>query len=85
MTSRDEDVCGGDAKGVEEILRNMKAAERTLEGFMCKNVVDMGRPVWLKEHGLAAELVKYVPSSVSPENRLLVASQTNLQSKLLFF
>jgi len=35
----------------------------------------MGRLMWIKEQGLEAKLVKYVPSNISPENRLLVARQ----------
>ncbi|KAL2935011.1 tRNA:m(4)X modification enzyme TRM13 [Bienertia sinuspersici] len=62
-----------DAKGVEEIIRNTKASDRAALGFMCKDIIDMGRLMWIKECGLEAKLVKYVPSDISPENRLLVA------------
>ncbi|XP_021836566.1 tRNA:m(4)X modification enzyme TRM13 isoform X1 [Spinacia oleracea] len=65
--------CGGDARGVEGITRNMKAMDRAALGFMCKDIIDMGRLMWIKECGLEAKLVKYVPSDISPENRLLVA------------
>ncbi|KAK9287987.1 hypothetical protein L1049_016432 [Liquidambar formosana] len=69
--------CGGDASGVEEIVRNMKAVERAVFGFMCKEIIDMGRLMWVKEHGLETQLVKYVPSNISPENHLLIAKHTN--------
>lgn len=61
------------ARRVEDILREMKAVERAVLGFMCKDVIDMGRLMWIKEHGLEAQLVKYVPSNISPENHLLIA------------
>ncbi|GMH02243.1 hypothetical protein Nepgr_004082 [Nepenthes gracilis] len=58
MQSIAENKCGEDAKGVEEILRNMNAVERALLGFMCKDIIDMGRLMWIKERGMEAELVK---------------------------
>ena len=69
--------CGGGASGVEDIVRNMKAVERAVLGFMCKQIIDMGRLMWVKECGLETEFVKYVPSSISPENHLLIARHTN--------
>ncbi|KAI7983298.1 tRNA:m(4)X modification enzyme TRM13 [Camellia lanceoleosa] len=68
--------CGKEAcGGVEDILRDMKAVERAVLGFRCKDIIDMGRLMWLKEHEELeeAKLVEYVPSHVSPENHLLVA------------
>ncbi|KAL6008751.1 hypothetical protein ACLOJK_021977 [Asimina triloba] len=63
------------AGGVEEVVRNMKAVDRAILGLMCKEVIDFGRLMWVKEHhGLDAQLVKYVPARISPENHLLVAS-----------
>lgn len=64
----------GDNKGIEETLRNMQAVERAVLGFMCKEIIDIGRWLWLIEHGLDAQLVKYVPANISPENHLLVAA-----------
>ncbi|KAI8522591.1 hypothetical protein RHMOL_Rhmol13G0008100 [Rhododendron molle] len=58
---------------VEDVLREIKAVEIAVLGFMCKDVIDMGRLMWIKEHGLEAHLVKYVPYSISPENHLLIA------------
>ena len=69
----EKEESSGDANGVEAIARNMKAIERAKLGFMCKQIIDMGRLMWVREHGLETQLVKYVPSSVSPENHLLVA------------
>lgn len=70
--------CGGIGNGVEEIIRNMKAAERAALGIICKEIIDMGRMMWLNEQGLETNLVKYVPPSISPENHLLVARNCNL-------
>lgn len=51
----------------------MKPAERAALGFMCKEIIDIGRFIWVKEHGMEAQYVKYVPSNISPENHLLIA------------
>ncbi|XP_022757753.1 tRNA:m(4)X modification enzyme TRM13 homolog [Durio zibethinus] len=71
--SIEKEECTGDANRVESIARNMKAIDRAKLGFMCKQIIDMGRLMWVKEHGLETQLVKYVPSTISPENHLLVA------------
>ncbi|XP_016506245.2 tRNA:m(4)X modification enzyme TRM13 [Nicotiana tabacum] len=60
---------------VKDMVKNMKAVDRAVVGLMCKDIIDVGRFMWLKEHGLECELVKYVQSNISPENRLLVARQ----------
>lgn len=60
---------------VKNMVKNMKAVDRAVVGLMCKDIIDVGRFMWLKEHELECELVKYVPSNISPENRLLVARQ----------
>lgn len=73
LQSIEKKECGEDASGVEEIVRNMKAVERAVLGFMCKEIIDMGRLMWVKENGLETQLVKYVPSNISPENHLLIA------------
>lgn len=43
-------------------------------GQKCKALIDQGRLEWLQESGFQAESVLYVPSDVSGENRLLVAT-----------
>ena len=63
---------------VEDIARHMNPVERAVLGFMCKEIIDMGRLMWLKECGLETQLVKYVPSSISPENHLLIAKCRNI-------
>ncbi|KAJ4969043.1 hypothetical protein NE237_015744 [Protea cynaroides] len=65
--------CGTSAQGVEEIVRNMEAVERAALGMMCKEIIDMGRLMWIKDQGLSTKLTKYVPSNISPENHLLIA------------
>ncbi|MBA0578968.1 hypothetical protein Gorai_021237, partial [Gossypium raimondii] len=55
--SIEREECNGDANGVEAIAKNMKAIERAKLGFMCKQIIDMGRLMWLKEHGLQTQLV----------------------------
>ena len=70
-------LCSGE-NGVEDVVKDMKPVERAALGFMCKQIIDMGRLMWMKEHGLEAQFVKYVPSTVSPENHLLIARSTNL-------
>ena len=51
----------------------MNAAERASVGFKCKDIIDKGRLVWVKERGLTAALINYVPLNISPESHLLVA------------
>lgn len=77
MLCSEKEQCDGD-NGVEDIVRNLKAVERAALGFMCKQIIDMGRLMWMKERGLQAQFVKYVRPSVSPENHLLIAKSTNL-------
>ena len=43
-------------------------------GQLCKRLIDAARLRWLQRQGFEAALVKYVPSNVSGENRLLVAA-----------
>ncbi|XP_073294835.1 tRNA:m(4)X modification enzyme TRM13 [Primulina huaijiensis] len=64
----DPDLCA-----VEEIIRQMQPTDRAALGFMCKDIIDVGRLMWLESQGLKSHLVKYVPFSISPENNLLVA------------
>lgn len=68
----------GYADGVEKILSDMQADRRAALGFKCKWIIDMGRLMWLREHGLDAKIVKFVPSGISPENHLLLARSSNL-------
>lgn len=67
---KQSDFLGG---SVGDAIRNMPALDRACLGFMCKEIIDAGRLFWLREHGMEAQLVKYVPLSISPENHLLIA------------
>nr|TKS17851.1 hypothetical protein D5086_0000009300 [Populus alba] len=73
LQSIEEKQCFGDIHGVEDVVRNIKPVERAVLGFKCKQIIDVGRMMWAKEHGLDTQLVKYVPSGISPENHLLLA------------
>ncbi|KAK3194375.1 hypothetical protein Dsin_025685 [Dipteronia sinensis] len=84
LESIGKEECGGLAGGVEDIIRNIKAVERAVLGFMCKQIIDMGRSMWIKECGFEAEFVKYVPPSISPENHLLIR-QTSVSTKIIRF
>ncbi|PRW32644.1 tRNA:m(4)X modification enzyme TRM13-like protein [Chlorella sorokiniana] len=53
-----------------DLVRERKIAV----GQLCKRLIDAARLRWLGRQGFEASLVKYVPSSVSGENRLLVAA-----------
>ncbi|XP_050236488.1 tRNA:m(4)X modification enzyme TRM13 [Mercurialis annua] len=75
LQSMEGEQCDQNANGVEGIVKNMKAVERAILGFMCKQIIDMGRMMWVKECGLDAALVKYVPAVISPENHLLIAKR----------
>jgi len=63
--------------GIERIIRSIPAGERASLGSMCKDIIDTGRLLWLGQKGLVADLVSYVPSNISPENRLLIAKCTS--------
>lgn len=65
-------------RGVEETVRNMQPIDRAVIGFMCKDIIDAGRLMWMKSQGLRSDLVKYVPAAISPENHLLIASRPDV-------
>ena len=62
---------------VERIIRSIPAGERASLGSMCKDIIDTGRLLWLGQKGVVAHLVSYVPSNISPKNRLLIAKRTS--------
>ncbi|XP_023547814.1 tRNA:m(4)X modification enzyme TRM13 homolog [Cucurbita pepo subsp. pepo] len=78
LQSSENEGDGMNGSTVEDIARHMNPVERAVLGFMCKEIIDMGRLMWLKECGLETQLVKYVPSSISPENHLLIAKCRNI-------
>ncbi|KAL3648151.1 hypothetical protein CASFOL_009119 [Castilleja foliolosa] len=79
ITCEKKELCSeSESWGVGDIVRNMEAIDRAVLGYMCKDIIDAGRLMWVKEaRGLESELVKYVPVSISPENRLLLARTTS--------
>ncbi|KAJ8455524.1 hypothetical protein OPV22_035111 [Ensete ventricosum] len=58
---------------VAKVIRSMPVLYRAHLGSVCKEIIDMGRLLSLRDHGMDAQLVKYVPSNISPENHLLLA------------
>ncbi|XP_065033929.1 uncharacterized protein LOC103983726 isoform X2 [Musa acuminata AAA Group] len=58
---------------VEQVIRGMPVLDRAHLGFICKEIIDIGRLLSLRDQGMDAQLVKYVPSNISPENHLLLA------------
>ncbi|KAI3741724.1 hypothetical protein L1987_59398 [Smallanthus sonchifolius] len=71
------DIADTNMENVENLsgVINMSARERAALGFMCKDIIDAGRLMWMREYGLESKLVKYVPSVISPENHLLIAKR----------
>ena len=56
--------CGGDARGVEDIVRNMRADERAVLGFMCKKIIDLGKLMRVRECGSETDMLINVLSSM---------------------
>uniref|UniRef100_A0A7N0USM8 tRNA:m(4)X modification enzyme TRM13 n=1 Tax=Kalanchoe fedtschenkoi TaxID=63787 RepID=A0A7N0USM8_KALFE len=73
MTFQPSKEMNGRGTTVDDVVRSMSVTDRAILGFKCKEIIDMGRLLWLKEHTMESRLVKYVPSNISPENHLLVA------------
>ncbi|CAM0877705.1 unnamed protein product [Alopecurus aequalis] len=49
-------------RGIERIIRGIPGEERSALGFMCKDIIDTGRLLWLRSKGLDADLCKMVAS-----------------------
>lgn len=60
-------------KELEKVIKDMQPGERASFGFICKEIIDIGRMSWLRDQGLDAQMVKYTSSDISPENHLLIA------------
>ncbi|KAL3689459.1 hypothetical protein R1sor_015768 [Riccia sorocarpa] len=58
---------------LSEAMHTMEVSVRAEVGRRCKHLIDHGRLLFLKRHGLEGKLVKYISASVSPENKLLLA------------
>ncbi|KAH6777430.1 methyltransferase [Perilla frutescens var. hirtella] len=73
MTEKKEFLLDSELCRVEDIVKSMQPIDRAVLGFMCKDIIDAARLMWVKAQGLKSELVKYVPITISPENRVLIA------------
>lgn len=51
----------------------LAAADRAALGLKCKQLLDVGRLCWLRQNGMDAKFVSYVPPKITPENKLLLA------------
>lgn len=73
MTEKKEFLLDSKLCRVEDIIKSMQPIDRAVLGYMCKDIIDAGRLMWVKAQGLKSDLVKYVPITISPENRVLIA------------
>ncbi|KAJ7524021.1 hypothetical protein O6H91_18G073300 [Diphasiastrum complanatum] len=58
---------------LNEVKQLLDKRERKALGMKCKQILDCGRLLWLKQNGLEVKFVQYVSENVSPENKLLLA------------
>ncbi len=58
---------------LKDELDSMSFSRKRELGNACKNLIDIGRALYLEKKGYDVELLQYVDSSTSRENRLLVA------------
>lgn len=56
-----------------EIVSSLDSSQRGILGRKCKDLLDHGRLLWLDQHGLDVKIVMYISSTVTPENKLLLA------------
>ncbi|EFJ09751.1 hypothetical protein SELMODRAFT_427800 [Selaginella moellendorffii] len=49
--------------------------EKAELGMKCKELLDMGRLLWLQRTGMSTKMVKYISPQVSPENKFLMATK----------
>ncbi|CAM6095916.1 unnamed protein product [Calypogeia fissa] len=64
---------GQDKPQLSQTMINLDPRERSLLGRKCKDLLDHGRLLWLKQHGLDVKVVNYISSTITPENKLLLA------------
>ena len=55
-------------------IRDWPAAYKEEVGYRCKQLIDMGRVLWLRDNGMRAEMLAYVPQDVTVENVVIVAT-----------
>lgn len=51
-------------KEVEKVIKDTQPGERASFGFICKEIIDIGRMSWLRDQGLDAQMVKYTSSDI---------------------
>lgn len=73
-------VCGFEMANDEHLPESgappaarLRSSEKRLLGWKCKRVIDIGRVMYLTEHGYACEFIEYVGTELSPENLMLIA------------
>ncbi|BBN11105.1 hypothetical protein Mp_5g09090 [Marchantia polymorpha subsp. ruderalis] len=60
------------APRLSEVMDAMEDGARAELGRKCKHLIDFGRLLFLRRHGMSAKIVKYISATVSPENKLLL-------------
>jgi tRNA:m4X modification enzyme len=58
---------------LSEVMTAVDHSERIAIGRKCKDLLDHGRLLWLERSGLKVKTVKYISSTITPENKLLLA------------
>ncbi|KAG6547869.1 hypothetical protein Mapa_010689 [Marchantia paleacea] len=61
------------APRLSEAMDAMDVGARAELGRKCKHLIDFGRLLFVRRHGMSAKIVKYISAAVSPENKLLLA------------
>ncbi len=56
-------------------LQQLSNEEKVDLGAKCKELIDVGRALYLQERGFNVTLVRYVDPQTSPENTLLLATR----------
>ncbi|ELR10849.1 tRNA guanosine2'-O-methyltransferase, putative [Acanthamoeba castellanii str. Neff] len=56
-------------------LARLSSAEKEAVGTQCKELLDVGRALYLRDRGFDVRLVRYVAPDISPENTLLLATR----------
>lgn len=68
-----QSACGEAGREGGEWIKDLSRARRQEIGRYCKALIDTGRVDWIKSLHMEVKFVEYVPSSVSGENKLILA------------
>jgi tRNA:m4X modification enzyme len=63
------------SKAAPHGLARLSSAEKEAVGTQCKELLDVGRALYLRDRGFDVRLVRYVAPDISPENTLLLATR----------